>query len=170
MSTPRTDAYILPQYQLLCVYLVKARDGDPKSKALLEISLGEFEERRRADRFLPYFETFRRLLERPASPPAAGTTAATAAVAAPDARSGALGPPGEAEGPGQVVLGLGDRRAPRLAGSSGSDTTAGRSPAGPASPGIAPSRGSSGRGSRGSGSRRPPTPPGSTSRAGPTGA
>jgi hypothetical protein len=74
MSTPRTDAYILPQYQLLCVYLVKARDGDPKSKALLEISLGEFEERRRADRFLPYFETFRRLLERPASPPPYGTT------------------------------------------------------------------------------------------------
>ncbi|HEV8049480.1 MAG TPA: hypothetical protein VGP88_02685 [Thermoplasmata archaeon] len=69
MSTPRTDAYVLPQYQLLCVYLVKARDGDPRTKALLEISLGELEERRRADRFIPHFETFRRLFERPAAPP-----------------------------------------------------------------------------------------------------
>ncbi|MCI4320808.1 MAG: hypothetical protein L3K05_00665, partial [Thermoplasmata archaeon] len=68
MSTPRTDAYVLPQYQLLCVYLVKAQDGDPRSKALLEISLGEVEERRRADKFFPHFETFRRLLERPAVP------------------------------------------------------------------------------------------------------
>jgi hypothetical protein len=81
MSTPRTDAYILPQYQLLCVYLVKARDGDPRSKALLEISLGELDERRRADRFLPHFETFRRLLERPAAPPAGA--AGPTPVAAP---------------------------------------------------------------------------------------
>jgi hypothetical protein len=73
MSTPRTDAYVLPQYQLLCVYLVKAQQGDPKSKALLEISMGELEERRRADRFVTHFETFRRLLERPAAPPEAAT-------------------------------------------------------------------------------------------------
>ncbi|MCI4326550.1 MAG: hypothetical protein L3K16_02800 [Thermoplasmata archaeon] len=83
MSTPRTDAYILPQYQLLCVYLVKAREGDPRSKALLEISLGELEERRRADRFIPHFETFRRLLERPASPPGETPPAAPAAETAP---------------------------------------------------------------------------------------
>jgi hypothetical protein len=82
MSTPRTDAYILPQYQLLCVYLVKARDGDPRSKALLEISLGELDERRRADRFIPHFETFRRLFERPASP-AAGAAPPTPAAAPP---------------------------------------------------------------------------------------
>ena len=84
MSTPRTDAYVLPHYQLLCVYLVRARDGDPRSKALLEISLGELEERRRADKFVPYFETFRRLLERPAT--AAAPSAAPASeppVAAP---------------------------------------------------------------------------------------
>ncbi|MCI4322346.1 MAG: hypothetical protein L3K05_08595 [Thermoplasmata archaeon] len=82
MSTPRTDAYVLPQYQLLCVYLVKALDGDPRSKALLEISLGEVEERRRADKFFPHFETFRRLLERPvaaASPPAPASPVASPA-------------------------------------------------------------------------------------------
>lgn len=64
MSTPRPDAYVLPQYQLLCVYLVKARAGDTRSKALLEIALGESEDRRRADKFFSYFETFRKLLER----------------------------------------------------------------------------------------------------------
>jgi hypothetical protein len=79
MSTPRTDAYVLPQYQLLCVYLVKAQSGDPKSKALLEISLGEVDERRRADRFVTHFETFRRLLERPAAPGSAATALAAAA-------------------------------------------------------------------------------------------
>jgi hypothetical protein len=83
MSTPRTDAYVLPQYMLLCVYLVKAQGGDPKSKALLEISLGELDERRRADRFVTYFETFRRLLERPAAPP--GAPAPVAASPAPSA-------------------------------------------------------------------------------------
>ncbi|MCI4325041.1 MAG: hypothetical protein L3K00_04045 [Thermoplasmata archaeon] len=85
MSTPRTDAYVLPQYQLLCVYLVKAQSGDPKSKALLEISVGELDERRRADRFVTHFETFRRLLERPAAPPAgsAPPAAAPAPAAAP---------------------------------------------------------------------------------------
>jgi hypothetical protein len=87
MSTPRTDAFVLPHYILLCVYLVKAQDGDPKSKALLEISMGELEERRRADRFVTHFETFRRLLERPAAPPAPAPVApeAPASVPAPAA-------------------------------------------------------------------------------------
>jgi hypothetical protein len=97
MSTPRTDAYILPQYQLLCVYLVKARDGDPRSKALLEISLGELEERRRADRFIPYFETFRRLLERPAAPPP-GTAAAPETPKTPAAASPQTAPPTKRKG------------------------------------------------------------------------
>ena len=60
MSTPRTDAFVLPHYQVLCVYLAQAGAGDPKAKALLEIALGELEDRRRADPFLPHFETFRR--------------------------------------------------------------------------------------------------------------
>ena len=30
MSTPRTDAIILPHYQALCVYLVRARSGEPE--------------------------------------------------------------------------------------------------------------------------------------------
>jgi hypothetical protein len=64
MSTPRTDAFVLPHYQVLCVYLVRAESGDPKAKALLEIALLELEERRRADPFLRYFETFRDLLKR----------------------------------------------------------------------------------------------------------
>jgi hypothetical protein len=64
MSTPRTDAFVLPLYQVLCVYQVKASAGDPKAKALLEISMGELEDRRRADPFLRHFETFRQLLER----------------------------------------------------------------------------------------------------------
>lgn len=83
MSTPRTDAFVLPHYILLCVYLVKAQDGDPKSKALLEISMGELEERRRADRFVTHFETFRRLLERPAAPPAPAPVAPEAPAAVP---------------------------------------------------------------------------------------
>ena len=71
MSTPRTDAVILPNYQLLCVYLVRGQGGDPKAKAQLEIALGELEERRRADPYLRHFETFRSLFERQAraSPP-----------------------------------------------------------------------------------------------------
>jgi hypothetical protein len=82
MSTPRTDAFVLPHYQVLCVYLVRAASGDPKAKAQLEIALGELEDRRRADPFLRYFETFRALFERPegAPPPAA----APAAAAPPD--------------------------------------------------------------------------------------
>ena len=71
MSTPRTDAIVLAHYQLLCVYLVRSRSGDPKSKAQLDIALGELEDRRRADPFLRHFETFRRLLERPTAPEAA---------------------------------------------------------------------------------------------------
>ncbi|MGB6443447.1 MAG: hypothetical protein WBF81_09165 [Thermoplasmata archaeon] len=72
MSTPRTDAFVLPHYQVLCVYLVRASTGDPKAKAQLEIALLELEERRRADPFLRHFETFRELLNRtspPAGPP-----------------------------------------------------------------------------------------------------
>ena len=75
MSTPRTDAFVLPHYQVLCVYLAHANVGDPKTKALLEIALGELEDRRRADPFLRHFETFRDLLAR--------TTTGTPAVPAP---------------------------------------------------------------------------------------
>jgi len=64
MSTPRTDAFVLPHYQVLCVYLAHATAGDPKAKALLEIALGELEDRRRADPFLRHFETFRDLIHR----------------------------------------------------------------------------------------------------------
>jgi len=83
MSTPRTDAIILPHYQALCVYLVRARSGDRKSQAQLEIALGELEDRRRADPFLKHFETFRRLLERPASPPGATPSAPDAVIVPP---------------------------------------------------------------------------------------
>ncbi len=68
MSTPRTDAYVLPHYQVLCVYVLRAESGDPKAKAMLEIALGELEDRRRADPFLRHFETFRDLLARTSSP------------------------------------------------------------------------------------------------------
>ncbi len=71
MSTPRTDAFVLPLYQVLTVYLVQASAGDPKARALLEISLGELEDRRRADPFLRHFETFRSILERATAAPAA---------------------------------------------------------------------------------------------------
>jgi hypothetical protein len=64
MSTPRTDALVLPGYQLLCVYLVHAATGDRKAQAQFDIGLGELEERRRADPYLKHFETFRSLLER----------------------------------------------------------------------------------------------------------
>ncbi|HYA54235.1 MAG TPA: hypothetical protein VEG42_01365, partial [Thermoplasmata archaeon] len=68
---PRTDAFVLPHYQVLCVYLLRASTGDPKAKATLEIALGELEDQRRADPFLRHFETFRDLLARTsASPPA----------------------------------------------------------------------------------------------------
>ncbi|MCI4339567.1 MAG: hypothetical protein L3J68_04465 [Thermoplasmata archaeon] len=85
MSTPRTDAFVLPHYQVLCVYLVRASTGDPKAKAQLEIALLELEERRRADPFLRYFETFRELLTR--------TSTATAPPAAPPPKPDATPPP-----------------------------------------------------------------------------
>jgi hypothetical protein len=69
MSTPRTDAFVLPHYQVLCVYLVQAAAGNGKAKALLEIALGELEDRRRADPFLRHFETFRELLNRTSGAP-----------------------------------------------------------------------------------------------------
>ena len=64
MSTPRPDAFVLPHYQVLCIYLVRAATGDPRAKATLEIALGELEDQRRADPFLRHFETFRDLLAR----------------------------------------------------------------------------------------------------------
>jgi hypothetical protein len=69
MSTPRPDAFVLPHYQVLCVYLAKASTGDPTAKALLEIALGELEDRRRTDPFLRHFEMFRELLERATGAP-----------------------------------------------------------------------------------------------------
>ncbi len=90
MSTPRTDAIILPQYQLLCVYLVRAHSGDPKAKAQLEIALGEHEDRRRADAFGRHFDTFKRLLERPVAtegpslPPSAPPVGAVSSLPAAD--------------------------------------------------------------------------------------
>jgi hypothetical protein len=84
MSTPRTDAFVLPHYQVLCVYLVRASTGDPKAKAQLEIALLELEERRRADPFLRYFETFRELLNRTSAstaPPPSGATPAASPTA-----------------------------------------------------------------------------------------
>jgi hypothetical protein len=88
MSTPRPDAFVLPHYQVLCVYLVRASTGDPKAKATLEIALGELEDQRRADPFLRHFETFRDLLARTsataASPVSAPATASPAPVAAED--------------------------------------------------------------------------------------
>ncbi len=88
MSTPRTDAFVLPHYQVLCVYLAKAAAGDAKAKALLEIALGELEDRRRADPFLPHFETFRQLVERTGATgtPPSGTAAAPAGEPAPSPR------------------------------------------------------------------------------------
>jgi len=70
MSTPRPDAFVLPHYQVLCVYLIRASTGDPRAKATLEIALGELEDQRRADPFLRHFETFRDLLERTSKSPA----------------------------------------------------------------------------------------------------
>ena len=64
MSTPRPDAFVLPSYILLCVYAVRAQAGDTKAQAQLSIAVGELEDRRRADPFQRYFETFRDLLLR----------------------------------------------------------------------------------------------------------
>jgi len=82
MSTPRPEAVVLAQYQLLCLYATRAAGGDPKSKAQLEIAVGELEERRRADPFVRHFETFKRLLDR----------AMAASVAAPMAPARAAEP------------------------------------------------------------------------------
>jgi hypothetical protein len=76
MSTPRTDAFVLPHYQVLCVYLVRAATGDAKAKATLEIALGELEDQRRADPYLRHFETFRDLLARTSANPAPTPAAA----------------------------------------------------------------------------------------------
>jgi len=92
MSTPRTDAFVLPHYQVLCVYLVRAETGDPKSKALLEIALGELEDRRRADPFLRHFETFRNLLARTSTPAGQAALAAPPPVPAPTVEPPASGP------------------------------------------------------------------------------
>jgi hypothetical protein len=64
MSTPRPEAFVLPHYQVLCVYAVRAEKGDRKARAQLEIALGELEYQRRTDAYLTHFETFRQLLER----------------------------------------------------------------------------------------------------------
>ncbi len=85
MSRPRPDALVLPAYQMLCVYLVRAKAGDPKAKAQLEIALGELEDRRRADPYLRYFDTFHDLLEREVKSPDASSPARTAP--APAARN-----------------------------------------------------------------------------------
>ncbi len=82
MSTPRPDAFVLPHYQVLCVYFAQAASGDPKAKALLEIALGELEDRRRADPFLKHFETFRDLWQRTSGAPGAPPAAASAAPSA----------------------------------------------------------------------------------------
>lgn len=82
MSTPRQDATVLAVYQLLSVYAVRARLGDPKAKAELAIALLEHDERRRADAFFRHFETFQRLLDRAYAAPAAAA-APPAVEAAP---------------------------------------------------------------------------------------
>jgi hypothetical protein len=85
MSTPRTDATMLATYQLLCVYAIRAKAGDPKAKAELAIALLEHDERRRADPFYAHFETFQRLLDRAtaagAAEPSPGSAPSTAAPA-----------------------------------------------------------------------------------------
>jgi len=68
MSTPRPDAFVLAHYQVLCVYFAQASAGDPKARALLQIALGELEDRRRADPFLRHFEMFRDLWQRTSAP------------------------------------------------------------------------------------------------------
>jgi len=88
MSTPRTDAFVLPHYQVLCVYLLRASTGDPRAKATLEIALGELEDQRRADPFLKHFETFRDLLARTAGAPAAPPSPAPAETVPTDPPGG----------------------------------------------------------------------------------
>jgi hypothetical protein len=81
MSTPRPDAFVLPHYQVLCVYFAQAASGDAKAKALLEIALGELEDRRRADPFLRHFETFRDLWKRTSAAPSPPSAAPAAPAA-----------------------------------------------------------------------------------------
>lgn len=64
MSTPRPEAIVLANYQLLCTYLIHAKMGDPKAKAQYEIALLDLEDRRRTDSYLKFFETFRDILDR----------------------------------------------------------------------------------------------------------
>jgi len=102
MSTPRTDAFVLPHYQVLCVYLVRAATGDPKAKATLEIALGELEDQRRADPYLRHFETFRDLLTRTSQPPspapATGAAGASTEASPPPAKAPAKRPPARRHG------------------------------------------------------------------------
>jgi hypothetical protein len=102
MSTPRTDAFVLPHYQVLCVYLVRAATGDAKAKATLEIALGELEDQRRADPYLRHFETFRDLLTRssqtPALAPAKGAEATPSRAAAPSSQGSTKRPPARRRG------------------------------------------------------------------------
>lgn len=73
MSTPRPEAIVIANYQLLCAYLVHAKLGDPRAKAQYEIALLDLEDRRRTDPYLKFFETFRDLLERSEkTPPSPG--------------------------------------------------------------------------------------------------
>jgi len=92
MSTPRPDAFVLPHYQVLCVYFAQASDGNPTAKALLEIALGELEDRRRADPFLRHFETFRDLWQRTSAP-------GTAPAASPPSPGPAVPSRGRARAP-----------------------------------------------------------------------
>ncbi len=89
MSTPRPEAVVLPAYQMLCVYAVRAESGDTRSKAELGIALTELEERRRTDPYIPHFETFRRLLER-------SRTATNTPATAPPREAATVPPPNRA--------------------------------------------------------------------------
>jgi hypothetical protein len=93
MSTPRTDAFVLPHYQVLCVYLVRSLSGDPKAKAQLEIALLELDERRRADPFLKYFESFRDLLARTTAAASSPPAKAPASAAEPSGTRATARPP-----------------------------------------------------------------------------
>lgn len=81
MSTPRTEAIVLPPYQLLCVYLVRARAGDARARAELEIAQQEADDRLRADPYRRFFEAFRTLIEKDEAPPAAPAPPARAPAA-----------------------------------------------------------------------------------------
>lgn len=77
---PPPDAIVLAHYQLLCVYAARAKGGDPIAKAEYTIAVSDLENRRRADPYLRYFESFRNLLERPEAPPTGASTPASAAT------------------------------------------------------------------------------------------